>query len=55
MKREDIKIVDKKIERGEELYLVHKLGEHKLAAKWIEQTQLIDFNNDYRDIVEKYD
>jgi hypothetical protein len=55
MNREGIKILDKKIEYGEELYLIHKLGEHKLAAKWIQKGQLINQTNDYRVIVEKYD
>ena len=41
MNKENIKILDKKIEKGEELYLIHKRGEHKLAAKWIEKSQLV--------------
>jgi len=55
MDREAIKILDKKIDHGEEVYLIHKLGEHKLTAKWIEKSQLINQTKDYRAIVEKYD
>ena len=55
MDREVIKILDKKIEHGEELYLIHKLGEHKLAARWIEKSRLINHTKHYGLIVEKYD
>jgi len=39
--RESIKVLDKKIANGEELYLIHRLGDHKLNAQWVSKDALI--------------
>lgn len=42
-----LKILDKKIEEGEELYLIQRRGEHELNPKWLSKSSIQEKYSQY--------